>query len=259
MSLQRSYNIQCPKCRHSWGVELHESVNVKSDPPLRDELFGNRINAVTCPACEFAFRVDKPLLYSDPDRRLLIYWIPLPPDRRAEGEERFAEWLREAGMVMPDGVQAPEVHLVFSRIELIERIFLREAGLDERVVEYVKYLMYTRNSGKLDATAQTLLFNAQDSTPEALCFVVLDDASRQFRSVLHYLRSAYQAVADTFGSADKAADLLEMFPGPYVSAKALLLEEQREQALDSEEESAEPASEPEPPESEEDPDQTPGS
>lgn len=248
MSHQRAYPIQCPKCRHGWSVELYESVNVKTDPTLREQLFANQLNAVTCPGCSFVFRVDKPLLYSDPERRLLIYWFPVPPDRRAEGEERFADWLREAGMVMPDGVQAPEVHLVFSRIELVERIFLREAGLDERIVEYIKYLIFSRNGGKLDPVAKSLLFNAQDSTPEQLCFVVLDEASRQFESLLHYQREAYLALAEAFGKEDKTADLLEMFPGPYVSARALLLEELSEQAQDLE---------PELPESEADPERPP--
>lgn len=243
----RSYQINCPKCRHGWSVELHESVNVKTDPGLREQLFSNQLNSVTCPGCSFVFRVDKPLLYSDPDRRLLIYWFPAPAARRAEGEEQFAEWIREAGLIMPDGVRAPEVHLVFSRIEMVERIFLREAGLDERIVEYVKYLIYTRNGEKLDPVFKSLLFNAQDSTPEALCFVVLDEGTKKFESVLHYQREAYQALVEAFGSEDKTADLLEMFPGPYVNARALLLEELQEQAEELAPE----------PESEEDPDQPP--
>jgi hypothetical protein len=253
----RPYDIHCPKCRHDWSVELHESVNVKTDPGLRDELFSNRLNAVTCPGCSFEFRVDKPLLYSDPDRRLLIYWFPAPAARRAEGEEQFADWLREAGLIMPDGIRAPEVHLVFSRIELVERIFLREAGLDERIIEYVKYLIFSRNGEKLDPVAKSLLFNVQDSTPEALCFVVLDEATRKFESVLHYQREAYQALVEAFGSEEKTADLLEMFPGPYVNARALLLEELQEQAEESELElEQEQGLEPE---SEEDPDRPPAS
>lgn len=255
MSQKRSYPIHCPKCQHAWSVELHESVNVRDNPELREQLFANQLNSVTCPGCAFAFRVDKPLLYSDPERRLLIYWFPVPESRRAEGEERFAEWMREAGAVMPDGVSAPEVHLVFSRVELVERIFLREAGLDERLIEYVKYLIYSRNAQQLDPGRHSLLFNAKDSTPENLCFVILNESTRKFESLLHYARETYRGLAEAFGQGEKAADLLEMFPGPYVSARALLLAERQEQELDSEPEQEpgpESESEAEPPEEDRD-------
>lgn len=253
MSSTRNYPIHCPKCRHGWDVALHESINVQAEPELREKLIRNEINAVTCPGCSFAFRVDKPLLYSDPARKLMVYWFPARRDGWEEGEERFTEWLREAGLLLPAGDPAlPEVHLVFSRVELIERVFMREADLNVRVIEYVKYLIYSRNAGRIEPETKSILFNAKDSTAEQLFFVVLDETSRTFESAMHYARPAYDALAKTFSSEDKAVDLLEMFPGPHISARALLLEELREQALDSESTEPEEPEATEPPEPEED-------
>jgi hypothetical protein len=218
-------------------VELHESVNVKTDPGLKDELMRNRLNAVTCPQCQLSFRVDKALLYTDPDRRLLIYWLPVAGDQIEDGEEQFSDWIRDMGQVLPDGLRAPDVHLVFTRTELIERIFLKEAGLDERIIEYIKYLIYAKNAGKMNPADKVLLFNAQDSTDETLRFVVQDVATRQFEAALDYSREAYKAIVETFGAEEKTADLLELFPGPYVSARALMVRE-----LDSEEPQSEPDS-----------------
>jgi hypothetical protein len=206
-------------------VELHESINVKIDPDLKQQLMMNKVNMVTCPQCELAFRVDKPLLYSDPDRRLLIYWFPAADGKFEEGEEQFADWLRDMGRVLPEGLRAPDVHLVFTRTELVERIFLKEAGLDERIIEYIKYLIYSKNAGKMDPANKIVLFNAQDSTEEALRFVVQDVETRQFESMLEYGRDAYKALIEAFGQEEKTADLLELFPGPYISARAALLRE----------------------------------
>ncbi len=204
---------------------LYDAINVKESPELRAQLMENKLNAVTCAACGFGFRIDKNLVYSDPSRKLLIFWVPVAESDYARGEEQFVGLLRELSGLLPDDVHAPAVHLVFSRIELIERIFLIEAGLDERLIEYIKYTLYTRNLDRLDPARKILLFNATDSTPEHLCFVVQDAETRKFEAMLQYGRDAYAALEATFSGESKAADLLELFPGPHISARAALLKE----------------------------------
>lgn len=225
MSQQNEYPIRCPKCGHQQTVMLYDAVNIKTSPELREQLMQNKLNAVTCAACGFNFRIDKNLVYSDPAHKLLIFWVPVAESDYARGEEQFIALLRELSGLLPDDVHAPTVHLVFNRVELIERIFLVEAGLDERLIEYIKYMLYTRNAERLNPATKVLLFNATDSTPEHLCFVVQDAATRKFEAVLQYGRDAYTALAETFNGEEKSADLLELFPGPHISARALLLKE----------------------------------
>lgn len=225
MSQQSAYSIRCPKCGHEQTVTLHDAINVKEDPELRAQLMENRLNVVTCASCGFTFRVDKNLVYSDPARRLLIFWVPTAEADVARGEAQFVSMLRELTGLLPNDVEAPSVHLVFSRVELVERIFLIEAGLDERLIEYIKYTLYTRNAERLDPARKILLFNATDSTAEHLCFVVQDATTHKFEAMLQYAREAYAALHETFAATEKAVDLLELFPGPYISARALLLRE----------------------------------
>ncbi len=225
MSNQRLYPIACPRCKASQEVELYESINVKEQPELKERLLANQLNAVTCPGCQFQFRVDKNLLYSDPDRRVLIYWIPATEQQYEQGEEQFSELVQNMTALLPTDLRAPEVHLVFNRTELVERIFLLEAGLDVRTIEYIKYSIYTRNTGKLDPVHKILLFNAQDSTPEHLCFVIQDAVTRKFEAMLQYERAVYTALSEAFSEGEKAADLLELFPGPHLNARALLVQE----------------------------------
>ncbi len=234
MSQTRSYPIRCPQCGHEQSVELFDSINVTEDPSLRQALMSWNLNAVACPACSARFRVDKPLLYNDSARRLMIYLIPLREETLEQGEEQFRESLARLNEVLPADVMPPEVHLVFSQVELVERAFLFEAGLDERIVEYVKYLMYTRNESRLDPARKVLLFDAEDSTSETLCFVVQDTQSRQLEAVLAFGRAEYAALCEMFDSDEQTANLLELFPGPYISARALLLREQQiEESTDS--------------------------
>jgi hypothetical protein len=198
---------------------------VQTSPDLKKLLMANQMNTVTCEQCALTFRVDKPLLYHDPKRRFMIYQIPIKEDAVDDGEREFTESLGRLSGLMPKDIQTPDVSLVFSRTELVERIFLRDAGLNERIIEYIKYMIYTRNAGKINPVRKALLFDAEDSTPDALCFVVQDVESKKLESVLQYDRKTYTALCETFDKDDQTPTLLELFPGPYISARRLLLKE----------------------------------
>ena len=204
---------------------LYDSVSVQTDPELKDALLGNQLNAVECTGCQFSFRVDKSLLYNDAGNRFMVNLIPASLDSTAEACERFSEWINELTSTLPANIEAPDVHLVFNRAELVERIFMLEAGLNERIIEYVKHIIYSRNTDQLDPTRKALLFDEQDSTDENLCFVVQDLESQRLEGVLQYSRQAYQGLCEMFDRDDQTPSLMELFPGPYVSARALLAEE----------------------------------
>jgi hypothetical protein len=223
MSQRAPYSIACPRCREPIAAQLYESVNVAEDPGLRMDLIEDRLNRVACPACAFEYRVDKPLLYHDPAHALLVWWRPegrTAPEETAAAVADLRERLREA---LPEDTAPPELQLVFDRVELIERIFVVESGLNPRLIEYVKYLMFSRNTDRLDPAKTRLLYNAQDSTAEVMCFVVQDIETLKLRSLLHYRRDAFDSVRDMFDGA-RAEGLRELFPGPYISARALALE-----------------------------------
>lgn len=223
MSQQKSYPIACPRCRHEQEVNLFDAINADREPALRDALMENRLNAVDCEVCGFSFRVDKPLLYHDPSRRLMIYWIPTPEDQHERGEEAFRESLSGMTALMPTDLPLPEIHLVFNRTELVERIFLREAELNERIIEYIKYMIYAQNLSRVSPEDKVLLFNAEDSGDQSLCFVVQDVDTRKLESVFEYKRSAYTALCEMFDRDEQTATLLELFPGPHINARSLLL------------------------------------
>ena len=225
MSQKKKYPIKCPKCSRMQDVELYDSVNVQTDAGLREELMANRLNGVECVSCGFEFRVDKPMLYHDPSRNLMIYWIPAGPEDRKKGQKDFRDTIAQMTSRVPDNLALPEIHLVFSRIELVERIFVCEAGLNARIIEYMKYMLYLKNMQKYPPSECVFLFNAHDSTTDQLCFVVQETASRRFDSMVSYKREAYDALAETFDRDDQTATLLELFPGPYMNARSLLMQD----------------------------------
>jgi hypothetical protein len=90
----------------------------------------------------------------------------------------------------------------------------------------VKYSIYTRNMEKLDPHKFRLLLNVEDSTDEDLCFVMQDVESQQLGTILRYGRAAYQSLFELYGETPE--EFFEMFPGPCISARNLLLEDSAE-------------------------------
>jgi len=184
----------------------------------------NQLNRVECSDCEANFRVDLPLLYNDPKNDILIHWIPESAElTRDQILEDFDKSMEEMGSMVPEDVTLPSVRLVLSRVELVELIFLIEAGMNQRVIEYVKYSIFSRNMEKVDPEQHRLLLNVQDSTDEELCVVMQDVEDQTLGQVLRYGRAAYVSMCELYDESPE--EFIEMFPGPCISARHLLLDE----------------------------------
>ena len=138
----------------------------------------------------------------------------------------FDQSLDEINQILPKDVVPPKVRLVLSRIELVELVFILEAEMNPRVVEYVKYSIHTRNPEKVPYQSKQLLLNVQDSTADELCFVIQDIKTKELGSILRYGRAAYDSMVELYK--ETPDDFMEMFPGPYISARQLLLDEAEE-------------------------------
>ena len=230
MSQKRIHEIACPLCGQEQQVELWDSVVVDADPELRETLLGGRLNRVECAGCHKSFRIEKPLIYQDREQDVFIHFDPLVGGRTvADAEKAFAAAMAELNRLLPPDVPPPDTHLVVEWSELVERVFLLEEGLDARLVEHVKYMMYQQNPDKLSAEKKNLLFDAQDSTDEQLCFVVQDRATKKLEAVLNFARADYEALVNVFDSGDQLALLEEQLPGPYLSGRLRFLKDAAEQ------------------------------
>lgn len=224
ISISRTLNISCPVCGVQQDARFYDAINVGTDPQLKEALMHNQLNRVECMDCDAGFRVDMPLLYNDPENSILIHWVP--ESNKLTREEilgDFDESMEQMNRMVPEDIALPTVRLVFTRVELVELIFMIEADLNQRVVEYVKYSIYTRNMEKIDPEQFRLLLNVQDSTEDELCFVMQDVQEQTLGQILRYGRAAYQSMSELYDESPE--EFIEMFPGPCISARHLLLED----------------------------------
>lgn len=230
MSQHRTHEIACPFCGREQTVKLWDSIDVDSEPELREALLFNRVNNVECGGCQKHFRIDKPLVYRDREQDIFIHYDPLVGSRTlADVEAAFNAAMEEMNHLLPKDVPIPETGLVVEWGELVERIFLLEEGLDARLVEHIKYMLYQQNPEALPAETKNLLFNSKDSTDEQLNFVVQDRATRKLEAALNFSREDYEALVNVFDTGEHLALLQEQFPGPYLSGRLRYLQDMAEQ------------------------------
>jgi len=68
--------IACPKCSTKYTAQLNTIIDVGQDPKLKTRLLNGQLNLVVCPSCGAQGAVNAPLLYHDPEKELLLLFVP---------------------------------------------------------------------------------------------------------------------------------------------------------------------------------------
>ena len=110
----------CPKCGREFAAPDLRSLNVAADPSLRERVKDGSVFVCKCPVCGADCLAPEPILYHDPDRRLLIAYTTA--DLSSEGLEGYT------------------CRLVSSVGELIEKVKIFDAGLDDIALELCKFV-----------------------------------------------------------------------------------------------------------------------
>lgn len=80
--------VKCPRCDKSFIVQLRNVVDVGDQPELKEEFLKGEVNYARCPACGGGGVLSTPLVYHDPDKELLITYVPpelgLPADQQEQ-------------------------------------------------------------------------------------------------------------------------------------------------------------------------------
>jgi predicted nucleic-acid-binding Zn-ribbon protein len=133
MSMSEQTAVECPQCTREQFITHWQSVNVTLDPDLKGKLLDRTLVTFTCENCGYLAEVYHPLLYHDMERRLMVFLgEETPDDATSEGVFGSPESSVRTGYTF---------RVVGSINELIEKILIWDAGLDDRVVEVFKLLL----------------------------------------------------------------------------------------------------------------------
>jgi hypothetical protein len=173
----REEQVKCPSCSQPGVFRIWDSVNVTADPELKDRFLSADLNTFRCEGCGQETQIWYPMLYHDSEQGLMI-WLML----NDEAPPALADLL--PGMT-GGSAEGYLFRLVSTPNELKEKIFIADSGLDDRVVELMKWLIRQNDHGQ-NLQADDILLFAQVEEVDAeqrLVFVILRE-SEQMASAL---------------------------------------------------------------------------
>lgn len=98
MSTGIPIQIKCPQCGSEYSAQVESIIDVGRDPEAKKLLLGGTLNTVVCPVCGTRGRVSTPLIYHDPDKELLLLYVPPEMNLTIEKRERLTGELVNALM-----------------------------------------------------------------------------------------------------------------------------------------------------------------
>lgn len=172
MSIVQTELVTCPHCRHQHEQKIARSINAGRTPAYRLEILAGTFQRPGCTNCHLRFEVNDRFLYVDMPRRQWFAVLPIVDSDVAEEESLLRESYRRVVLEAPPLVQelgaAMQLRVVFGLDALREKLVAMEAGIDDRVLEYLKVLLVAQapdvfvGEGRLVATDDDLLLRWTD-------------------------------------------------------------------------------------------------
>jgi hypothetical protein len=146
MSTSHDIKYKCPYCGRDFTITVYDSVNAQSDPDLRERSLSGDLFRHSCPHCKTDFMIQNPLVYSDPEKKFLI-WL---------SNEEATDAL--ASLAKPLDQQGYTLRRCGTIQEFTEKIQIFEDGVSDIVAELAKYDSFiefidSRNGNPADVTS----------------------------------------------------------------------------------------------------------
>ncbi|MEE0482985.1 MAG: CpXC domain-containing protein [Megasphaera elsdenii] len=135
MSMHHEVGITCPKCQKTGVFTVWDSINTKLDPDMKDRVKSLEVFCYHCGHCGTDVHVDYGFLYHDMDHHFMVFYAPTDKDQEnadrdmADGRDTFKAMAEKEGYAF---------RLVRTQADLLEKIAIFEAGLDDRLMELTK-------------------------------------------------------------------------------------------------------------------------
>lgn len=135
MSSKENIELNCPNCGKQQTVSIWKSINTSLNPEMKEAVRNKSAFKYTCPDCGYETILDYGFLYHQMRDKFMIHYVQT--DESAK--EVQAIWSDEKSPmmhIMRD--QHYLMRIVRTQNELLEKIEIFDAGLDDRIIELCK-------------------------------------------------------------------------------------------------------------------------
>lgn len=194
----KEFEMTCPSCGHIFREEFNTAVF--SDTVEREAILKNDFGEVTCPDCNHKFILNYRFVYTDDERKYMIINDP----KFVDSSSRLA---LVSSFKLLDAVRKNEAKK-FRRVmtadikDLREKILIFEAGLDDKVVEIMKYILLESDDLVIDHD------DVKDFTYDGLDSFIIKTNSGDVMN-LPFVREVYDRIDESYSKYfDEKVDLV---------------------------------------------------
>ena len=208
-------DIICPNCEAPVDGEITTSLRENSS--AIQELFHGNLNLLFCNSCAIDFHVQSPLTFRSDDDSYIVFYNPLLAEQNWQTSEQQMQAVYQESIKDIPAEVFPEARLTLDRNQFIEKIALYLNDLDDRIIEYIKFVIFRNQDANWDK--HHLYYDFNSTATELIDFTILDRISGKAEKTLSIPREVYDKfVEDSEGEFDPD----EIFPGLYVQVDRLI-------------------------------------
>lgn len=131
---EKVFDLACPSCKHEFKKDLPTAIFAKeNDEDILD------FARITCPSCGEDFLLNYRFAYTDEINEFMIVNDPAFVDRKAR--LAFSTSLNLIDKFRKDELYRHELRVTYDYETLLEKIKIFERGLNDKVVELMKYFL----------------------------------------------------------------------------------------------------------------------
>lgn len=138
MSIKKKATVTCSVCGTENDFVIWQSLNSDLDPEAKQRLIDGTLFDFKCKKCGHESKVNYPILYHDMAHNVMIHCVP------QENVEEARKSLTESQNAFDDKLPQYTNRIVTNPNALREKAIIFEHGLDDRVIEIIKLLYYTK-------------------------------------------------------------------------------------------------------------------
>ena len=142
--------VTCPVCGSEQQITLWDSINSTLSPKLKRSLLKGEINVFRCLKCKKKTHIENNLLYNDMEAEFMI-WLKYDDEGRGSSEDVQGEALLQG---LAHGYR---LRVVSMPRQLAEKILIFDHKLDDRIIEFLKVLIW-KDYSKSDNAPENCLF-----------------------------------------------------------------------------------------------------
>ncbi len=183
--------VSCPNCRQPVAAEIEQLFDLNIDPSAKQRLLSGTFNIIQCQFCGYQGSLATPIVYHDPEKELLLTFVPpelnLPRDEqeRAVGSlinrvvNNLAQEKRKGYLFNPqasltmqgmlerileaDGITREMLEAQQQRLSLIQRLAnVSDQDVLEEIVEQEKHLLDAEFFGLLSRLAEASMMGGDE-------------------------------------------------------------------------------------------------